>query len=79
MGYHYNLAQLISLQVVDGDSVLLCSTCNLQLASVHIISDYLITIYYPLHNTACAYASATLRIRYFFHKLCIKKYSKASI
>ena len=22
MGYHYNLAQLISLQVVDGDSVL---------------------------------------------------------
>ena len=23
MGYHYNLAQLISLQVIDGDSVLL--------------------------------------------------------
>ena len=23
MGYHYNLARLISLQVVDGDSVLL--------------------------------------------------------
>ena len=22
MGYHYNLAQLISLQVVDGDSIL---------------------------------------------------------
>ena len=22
MGYHYNLAQLISLQVIDGDSVL---------------------------------------------------------
>ena len=29
MGYHYNLAQLISLQVIDGDSVLLQLSCDL--------------------------------------------------
>ena len=39
MGYHYNLAQLISLQVVDGDSVLFLSIFSLRIFFAGLLKD----------------------------------------